>query len=74
VGIAVPHLIKMLLKTAKPTLVIPASFLAGAVFCLFCDYIARMAFVNELSISTVTALLGAPVVIAMLISRHGNKA
>ena len=74
VGIAVPHLIKMLLKTAKPILVIPASFLGGAVFCLFCDYIARMAFENELSISTVTALLGAPVVIAMLIRRHGSKA
>ena len=74
VGIAVPHLIKMMLKTAKPILVIPASFLGGAVFCLFCDYIARMAFESELSISTVTALLGAPVVIAMLIRRHGSKA
>ncbi len=71
VGIAVPHLIKMLLKTAKPILVIPASFLGGGVFCLFCDYVARTAFAPvELSISTVTALFGAPVVIFMLISRH----
>ena len=74
VGIAVPHIIKMLLKTAKPILVIPASFLGGGVFCLLCDYIARAAFEKELSISTVTALLGAPVVIAMLIRRHGGKA
>jgi len=75
VGIAVPHIIKMLLKTAKPILVIPASFLGGGVFCLFCDYIARTAFAPvELSISTVTALFGAPVVIAMLIRRHGGKA
>ena len=75
VGIAVPHLIKMLLKTAKPILVIPASFLGGGVFCMFCDYIARTAFAPvELSISTVTALFGAPVVIAMLIRRHGGKA
>ena len=37
VGIAVPHLIKMLLKTAKPILVIPACFLGGGVFCMFCD-------------------------------------
>jgi len=74
VGIAVPHLIKMLLKTAKPLLVIPASFLGGAVFCLFCDYIARTAFSPvELSISTVTALFGAPVVIGMLIRRHGER-
>ncbi len=74
VGIAVPHLIKMLLKTAKPIVVIPASFLGGAVFCLLCDYIARTAFAPvELSISTVTALFGAPVVIGMLIRRHGSR-
>ncbi len=74
VGIAVPHLIKMLLKTAKPILVIPAAFLGGGVFCMFCDYIARTAFAPvELSISTVTALFGAPVVIVMLIKRHSAK-
>ena len=74
VGIAVPHLVKMLLKTAKPILVIPACFLGGGVFCMFCDYIARTAFAPvELSISTVTALFGAPVVIVMLIRRHSQK-
>jgi iron complex transport system permease protein len=74
VGIAVPHLVKMLLKTAKPILVIPASFLGGGVFCMFCDYIARTAFAPvELTISTVTAIFGAPVVIGMLIRRHGGK-
>ena len=74
VGIAVPHLVKMLLKTAKPIVVIPCCFLGGAVFCLFCDYIARTAFApTELSISTVTAIFGAPVVIWMLIRRHGGK-
>jgi len=74
VGIAVPHLVKMLLKTAKPIVVIPASFLGGGVFCLLCDYIARTALAPvELSISTVTALFGAPVVIGMLIRRHGGR-
>ena len=64
VGIAVPHLIKSMLKTAKPILVIPACFLGGAVFCLFCDMIARIVFApTELSISSVTAIFGAPVVI-----------
>ena len=53
---------------------IPACFLGGAVFCMFCDYIARAAFAPvELSISTVTALFGAPVVIVMLIRRHSQK-
>jgi ABC-type Fe3+-siderophore transport system, permease component len=71
VGIAVPHLIRLLLKTEKPILVIPASFLGGAVFCLFCDYIARTLFAPaDMPISTVTALFGAPVVIVMMIRRH----
>ena len=74
VGIAVPHLVKRALNTSRPIVVIPASFLGGAVFCLLCDYIARTAFAPvELSISTVTALFGAPVVIGMLIRRHGGK-
>lgn len=70
VGIAVPHLVKSLLKTSKPLLVIPACFLGGAVFCLFCDLIARTVFApTELSISSVTAVFGAPVVIYIMIHR-----
>ena len=71
VGIAVPHITKSLLKTAKPLLVIPACFLGGAVFCLFCDLIARTVFApTELSISSVTAVFGAPVVIYIMIRRQ----
>lgn len=71
VGIAVPHLVKNILKTSKPILVIPACFLGGAVFCLFCDLIARTVFApTELSISSVTALFGAPVVIMIMIRRQ----
>lgn len=74
VGIAVPHLIKNLLKTARPILVIPACFLGGAVFCLFCDLIARTVFSpTELSISSVTAIFGAPVVIYMMIRRQSSQ-
>ena len=59
-----------LLKTAKPILVIPACFLGGAVFCLFCDLIARTVFSpTELSISSVTAVFGAPVVLYVMINR-----
>ena len=74
VGIAVPFLIKRALGTAKPLVVIPATFLGGAVFCMFCDLIARMAFApTELNISTVTSVFGAPIVIFMLVKRHKNK-
>ena len=58
------------MKTSKPLLVIPGCFLGGAVFCLFCDLIARTAFApTELSISSVTAVFGAPVVIYIMIRR-----
>lgn len=71
VGIAVPHLVKNLFHTAKPIIMIPACFLGGAVFCLFCDLIARTVFApTELSISSVTAVFGAPIVIYMMISRR----
>lgn len=71
VGIAVPHLIKSLMKTAKPILIIPGCFLGGAVFCLFCDLIARTVFApTELSISSVTAVFGAPVVIYMMVRKQ----
>ena len=73
VGIAVPHLVKSLLKTSKPILVIPACFLGGAVCCLFCDLIARTVFApTELSISSVTAVFGAPIVIYIMIHRKRN--
>ena len=71
VGIAVPHITRTLLKTSRPALVIPACFLTGAVFCLFCDLIARTAFApTELNIGTVTSVFGAPVVIWMMLSRR----
>jgi ABC-type Fe3+-siderophore transport system permease subunit len=41
VGIAVPHITRSLLKTARPQYMIPAVFLCGAVFCIFCDLLAR---------------------------------
>lgn len=71
VGIAVPHISRILLKTNKPILMIPASFLCGSVFCVLCDLAARMLFSpTELSISTVTSAIGAPIVIWLMMSRR----
>ena len=73
VGIAVPHLVKGLFRTAKPIIMIPACFLGGAAFCLFCDLIARTAFApRDMSISSVTAVFGAPVVLYLMASRRGR--
>ena len=74
VGIAVPHLVKKLFGTAKPIIILPACFLGGAVFCLLCDLLARNLFApTELSISTVTALFGAPIVICIMLKNKNKK-
>lgn len=71
VGIAVPQLMKGLFGTAKPLVQVPACFAGGAVFCLFCDLAARTVFApTELSISSVTAILGAPIVIFIMVRRR----
>ena len=71
VGIAVPHIIKRALGTSKPLVVIPGAFFGGAIFCLFCDLIARSVFApTEVSISAVTAIFGAPIVISILLKRE----
>lgn len=73
VGIAVPHITKALMKTSRPIVIIPACFLCGSIFCLSCDLIARTMFAPvELAISSVTAVFGAPVVIAIMIKRRGR--
>ena len=74
VGLAAPHIVKSLLGTQKPLLMIPACFLGGGVFCLFCDLLARNLFApTEISISTVTAVFGAPVVLWIMIQRNRER-
>lgn len=74
IGIAVPFLMRELLATSKPVVLIPASFLAGSVFCMFSDLLARQMFApTELNISAVTSLFGAPIVIYMIVRRHGRN-
>lgn len=73
VGIAAPHLIRSITDTSRPIVMIPQCFLGGSVFCLLCDLLARNLFApTEMSISSMTAVFGAPVVIAMLIGRKAR--
>lgn len=74
VGIAVPHIIRSIAKTSKPIVLIPACFMGGSIFCMICDMIARTIFApTELSISTVTAIFGAPVVIVAMVRRKKGE-
>ena len=74
VGVAVPQLARLLFRTGNPRVLIPGCFLLGGAFCMGCDWVARTAFSPaELSISTVTAVFGAPVVIALMLRRQKEK-
>ena len=74
VGVAVPHLVRSLLNSSEPRRVIPGCFLGGASFCLLCDLLARTMFApTELSISTVTAVFGAPVVLWILVKNQKGR-
>lgn len=73
VGIAVPHITRMTFKTSSPKVLIPATFFMGSCFCLLCDLIARTIFSpTEMAISTITSVLGAPIVIGMIIKQKGR--
>lgn len=68
VGLAVPHLTRLVIDTSNHKILIPAVLLAGAVIMLFCDILTRLPgndFV--LPINAVTALIGAPVVIWVIV-------
>lgn len=74
VGIAVPFLTRKAFGTARPLIIIPGTFFAGAVFCMLCDLIARMVLApTELNISTITSILGAPIVIYMMLKREKGR-
>ena len=71
VGVAVPHLTRLTMNTSQPKFLIPGIVLLGSSFCLISDYLARTMFSPiELSISTVTSFIGAPIVIALMLNRR----
>ena len=74
VGIAVPHITKLLFGTAKPIVMIPAVTMCGSIFCMACDLIARTALApSELSIGAVTSVIGAPIVIWLMVGRKHER-
>lgn len=68
VGLAVPHLVKMLIKTHNHKILLPAVICGGASLMLFCDIVAQMPGETQvLPINAITALVGAPVVISVIL-------
>lgn len=74
IGVAAPYVMRRLLGSDRPQILIPGVFLMGGLFTCFSDLLARMLFApTELGISTVTSLFGAPVVLYMLLTNRRNR-
>ena len=72
-GLAVPHICRGLFHTSNHAIILPASLLGGASLALLCNLIARMpGFEGALPVNSVTALVGAPVVMWVLFKRQKN--
>ena len=74
IGLAVPHLARALFRTSDNRVLMPATALCGAVLALFCNLIARMpGFEGALPVNSVTALIGAPVIAAVLFRKSALR-
>ena len=72
-GLAVPHLCRGIFRSSDHRILMPASLLAGAALALLCNLIARMpGFEGALPVNSVTALVGAPVVVSVLFKKRRN--
>ena len=74
IGLAVPHLARAIFKTSDHKILMPATMLCGAALALVCNLIARMpGFEGALPVNSVTALVGAPVIAAVLFGRRNDE-
>jgi iron complex transport system permease protein len=71
IGLAVPHLARLLLPTVNHKILIPTALLLGATLLLFCDLVSQLPFSNySLPINAVTSLLGAPLIIWLIMRKR----
>ena len=71
IGLAVPHLAKLLFQTSNHKTLVFASILIGAIIMLFCDTVSQMpGFEFTLPINAITSLIGAPIVIWLIVRKR----
>ena len=70
-GLAIPHLTRFIFRTSDHRILLPSTILIGMVVSMLCNLIARMpGFEGNLPINAVTALIGAPVVIWVILRKR----
>ena len=73
-GLAVPHICRGIFHTSNHATILPATLLGGASLALLCNIIARLpGFEGALPVNSVTALVGAPVVMWVLFNRRKSE-
>jgi iron complex transport system permease protein len=71
VGLAVPHLVRLILPSTNHKVLIPAVMLGGSILLLFCDIIAQLPGSTQvLPLNAVTSMIGAPVVIWLVVKNR----
>jgi ABC-type Fe3+-siderophore transport system permease subunit len=74
IGIAVPHLARMVWKSSDHRILFPASALIGAILLLLCDAVGQLpGMASTLPINAVTSLIGAPIVITLIIKKNLSR-
>ncbi|EOZ95870.1 Vitamin B12 ABC transporter, permease component BtuC [Indibacter alkaliphilus LW1] len=74
IGIAVPHVARLVFKTGDHRILFPASALSGAIILLVCDAFSQLpGSAQTLPINAVTSLVGAPMVIWLILRRNFSK-
>jgi ABC-type Fe3+-siderophore transport system permease subunit len=74
VGIAVPHLARIVWKSSDHRVLFPASALIGAILLLLCDAAGQLpGMASTLPINAVTSLVGAPIVIGLILKRNFSR-
>ncbi len=64
IGLAMPHVTRMMFRTSDHRVLVPGTLLSGATILLFCDIISKLL---TLPINSITALLGIPIVILVVL-------
>jgi iron complex transport system permease protein len=74
IGIAVPHVARMIWRTSDHRLLFPATAILGAILLLLCDAVAQLpGSAQTLPINAVTSLVGAPIVIGLVLKKNFSK-
>ena len=74
IGLAVPHLAKLIFQTSNHKILFSATLLIGAIIMLLCDVISQMPLSDfTLPINAITSLVGAPIVIWLIVKKKNFR-